>query len=119
DEYIQFLRTSQLKVKTCNTPIHTLIRLANKITSGEITGVKCNFKHERAMLEAAIYCQKQYMDQLEGPARNGCNFVGTFGSGKYLDMFKSCSPLLPPLGKVDVAGPPRSDGEPSTSVVLN
>lgn len=118
DEYIQFLRTSQLKVKTCNTPIHTLIRLANKITSGQITGVKCNFNHERALLEAAIYCQRQYMDQLEDYARKGCHFVGTFGSGKYLDMFKSCSALLPPLGKVDVAGTTRS-GEPSTSVTLN
>lgn len=55
--FLQFLEDQQIRVQTCNTPAHTLIRLANKVHGGQIQQVKCDYDQERALLEAAIVCQ--------------------------------------------------------------
>lgn len=110
NEYLEFLRTSKMRVKTCNTPIHTLIRLANKITSGQLVGVSCDYGSERAKLEAATYCQQQYLinvwkeyaqlDEGKDIAYFNQNLVATFGNGKYKQMYDANAHLLPPLRQV-------------------
>ena len=55
--FIEFLNTSKLAVSTCNTPAHTLLRLAKKHHGGELPGASCDWEGERRMLEMAIACQ--------------------------------------------------------------
>lgn len=58
--FLDFLRSFDLKAQTCNTPAHTLIRLARKYHERELTGVSCDYPRQRAMLELALACQRHY-----------------------------------------------------------
>jgi len=67
DHFLEFLNTREIKATTCNTPTHTLIRLAKKFYSGEIVGAVCDFKAQADIL--CTYLQLAETDQslLEHP----------------------------------------------------
>ncbi len=54
DSFIDFLNTKTIEVVTCNTPAHTLIRLAKKVYGGQIVGALCDYDQQRRMLETHL-----------------------------------------------------------------
>lgn len=96
--FLQFLNTCDIQVETCNTPSHTLIRLAKKFHGNEIPGATCNYSTERAMLETAIRCQQRTK---EGDESN-MQAVLRFGSGKFKQLHEQFADHLPPIqGKLE------------------
>lgn len=49
-EFLEFLNTKELKIATCNTPTHTLIRLAKKAFGGELKNISCDYERERSLI---------------------------------------------------------------------
>lgn len=93
DAFIDFLNTCELRVATCNTPAHTLIRLAQKSSNGEVSGVSCDFETEKSLLEVAMLCQQYERASFEHTLPT----VVDFGSGKYKALYDGVAHLLPPL----------------------
>jgi hypothetical protein len=94
DGFLEFLNTARIRVETCNTPAHTMARLAKKFYGGEITGATCDFAAERAMLELALSCQEQ--GTLEGSG-DYLSTVTRFGGGKYKALYDRFADVLPPI----------------------
>jgi hypothetical protein len=90
--FIEFLNSHKIRVETCNTPAHSMIRLANKYFGGQIQNAQCDFMQERQMLEVAIACQTD-------PVGNTSNFhqVLHFGGGKYKALYDRYEKVLPPI----------------------
>lgn len=107
DEFIEFLQTSKIKIKTCNTPVHSMIRLASKIESGQITGATCDFLAQRRMLELAIAAHSEASGVL-----NGHDLPLGFGGGKYLALYRKHAHMLPPIAEKVFKG--GGKGEPYT-----
>lgn len=93
DAFIDFLNTRELRVATCNTPAHTLIRPAQKSSNGEVSGVSCDFETEKSLLEVALLSQQYDRPYFE----HTLSTVVNFGSGKYKALYDGVSHLLPPL----------------------
>lgn len=91
--FLEFLNTSKLKVETCNTPAHTLIRLAKKFHGNELPGARCDYEVERALLEASIHCQQR----TESGEASPVHAVLRFGSGKFKALYERFSEHLPSL----------------------
>lgn len=89
--FIEFLNTRNIRVHTCNTPAHTLMRLADKVFSEQITGASCDYDTERELLETAISCQVH----LQG--KKSISTVINFGGGKYKALYDQYQNVLPPL----------------------
>lgn len=89
--FIEFLNTRNIRVQTCNTPMHTLMRLAHKVFSDQIKGASCDYETERELLETAILCQAY----LRG--KKDISTVINFGGGKYKALYEQYKSVLPPL----------------------
>jgi hypothetical protein len=92
--FLEFLNTSKLRVETCNTPAHTMVRLAKKFHGGDITGATCDFATERALLEVALACQAH------GSGGGNGEYLSTvtrFGGGKYKALYDRFADVLPPI----------------------
>lgn len=59
DCFIEFINSHDIKVVTCNTPAHTLIRLAKKVYGGQIAGATCDYNRQRTMLETHLRVVKR------------------------------------------------------------
>ena len=125
DQYLEFLNTCQVKVKTCNTPMHTIIRLASKLNSGQFSGIHCDYAHERSKLEASIYCQNTIReapnDKTHLHAHIGSTLVGSFGSGKYKKMYEQNAHMLPPVKQIkpDIESYEVDDGYRLNTLVVD
>jgi hypothetical protein len=95
DGFLAFLATRKIQVQTCNTPAHTLIRLASKHFGGQITGALCDFEQERTLLEGALFCQSNQKHQQGGPGS-----LLAFGSGRYLSLYQQYASYLPDMVEV-------------------
>lgn len=73
--FLEFLESHKLAAQTCNTPAHTLIRLARKYHEGELKGVSCDYEDQRTLLELALACQQAYEEARGRKLEN----VRTFG----------------------------------------
>lgn len=98
-DFIEFLNHKTMKVVTCNTPTHTLIRLAKKAYSGEMVGVHCDFDFQRSMLET----------HLKLVNRNSGHFITVgktvIGIGeKYRALATTYAQYLPPLKRETYSG---------------
>lgn len=62
--FLDFLNTKQLKVATCNTPTHTLIRLASKNFGGELVNVVCDYEREKSLLTTYLQLLQQHRAML-------------------------------------------------------
>lgn len=87
--FLDFLVSGRIQVQTCNTPAHTLIRLANKVHGGQIEGVKCDYSQERELLESAIAVQA-------GMVRGDAGALLSFGD-RYLEQYRQQEQYLPQL----------------------
>lgn len=94
-EFLDFLNRKTIEVVTCNTPTHTLIRLAKKVYSGEIVGAHCDYDHQRGMLET-------YLELVHRESNTLINYAGTVlkVGEKYRKVANMYAQYLPPL-KVD------------------
>ena len=90
--FLDFLNNRQLRVATCNTPAHTMVRLAKKWHGGEITGAECDFATERHLLEMALLCQSVS----DGSNSYALNDINAFGL-KYKALYERFSAHLPAL----------------------
>lgn len=111
--FLRFLSDYKVKVQTCNTPSHTMVRLASKCTQGDIQGVSCDFEQQMDMLATAISCQKAHGDG-ETPMFGAIEFFGP----KYRKIYGRFSHLLPPIEHVptmdDARKIPGSENPPLT-----
>ena len=62
--FLEFLNTQQLKVATCNTPTHTLIRLASKNFGGELLNINCDYEREKSLLTTYLQLMQQHRAML-------------------------------------------------------
>lgn len=108
--FLEFLSAPTIKVQTCNTPSHTMMRLASKIGANQITGVSCNFDREMDMLSTAISCQRTQESA-------GLGVIDLFGS-KYRSLHGRYAGVLPPIEHIphmdDEHKIPGSDDPPQT-----
>ena len=90
--FLEFLNTQKIRVETCNTPAHTLLRLANKYFGGQVLNATCDFPQERALLELALSCQ-------QAPPKGHSTFstVLNFGGGKYKALYDRYQEVMPPI----------------------
>ena len=95
EDFLEFCNTGQIKAQTCNTPAHTLVRLAKKHFGQEIVGATCDFDGQRQMLEMALLCQKSH---IEWP-----NVVHSFGK-KYASWAQAYQQHLPAVAPFDLYG---------------
>lgn len=105
--FLDFLATGKVQAQTCNTPAHTLIRLANKIYGGQLTGVTCDYAQERELLESAIACQADMNRSIYG--------VLPFFGDRYLEQYQRQAHHLPALQVEDDKN--TSDGAKLYSLV--
>ena len=89
-EFLRFLKTGQIRAQTCNTPSHTLIRLANKVFGGQVTGATCDYDNERDLLESAIACRQTKKNRYDIPT------PPNFGA-RYLEQYQKQAQHLPTL----------------------
>lgn len=91
-EFLDFLNRKTIEVVTCNTPTHTLIRLAKKVYSGEIVGAHCDYDHQRGMLET-------YLGLVHRESNTLINYAGTVlkVGEKYRKVANTYAQYLPPL----------------------
>lgn len=92
--FLEFLNTKDLRVATCNTPTHTLIRLAKKAFGGELKNITCNFEHERSLITTYL----QLVDTHRSLLNTALNapLVEDVGK-KYVNIATQFSQYLPPL----------------------
>lgn len=94
DDFLKFLNTRTLKIATCNTPTHTLIRLTNKVFGGEIHNVLCDYEREKGVAITHLQLVDKHQKMLSSyPA---CGVVQDIGQ-KYVQMANKFSQHLPPL----------------------
>lgn len=96
--FLEFLNTRKIKAETCNTPAHTLVRLAHKVFGGQVSGAECDYDNERLMLEAAIACQTRTKDAPFNP--HYLSTVLHFGGCKYKSLHERYEDKLPPTEKI-------------------
>ena len=98
-DFLEFCNTGQIKAQTCNTPAHTLVRLAKKHFGQEIIGATCDFDGQRQMLEMALLCQKSHI--------GSDTVVHSFGK-KYSSWAQQYQQHLPVMAPFDLYGYPLS-----------
>lgn len=91
-DFIDFLNHKTMKIVTCNTPTHTLIRLAKKAHSGEFSGAKCNYDEQRSMVETHL----ELINRNDGVLINTGKVVLKVGE-KYRSLANTYAQHLPPL----------------------
>lgn len=94
DAFMAFLNHKSIQVVTCNTPTHTLIRLAKKVHSGEIVGASCNYNGQREILETHL----AVVDQERTFLTDTFGVVVDIGE-KYRAIAQTYAQYLPPLTK--------------------
>lgn len=91
-DFLNFLNTQQLKVATCNTPTHTLIRLASKHFGGELVNITCDYEREKSLLITHLQLMQQHRAMLS----TNSTPVEDVGS-KYAQTARNFSQHLPAL----------------------
>ncbi len=90
--FLEFLNSKQLKVATCNTPTHTLIRLASKHFGGEFYNVLCDYEREKSLLVTYLQLLEKHRSLLNTHSK----VVEDVGQ-KYTQMANKQSQHLPHL----------------------
>lgn len=93
--FLEFLNSGVVRVETCNTPAHTMVRLAKKVLGGEVMGAKCDYEGERRLLEVALACQ-QANEQDRANTPHQLWTVLSFGA-HYKKLYDRFAHALPPL----------------------
>lgn len=93
-DFLEFLNTKSLKVSTCNTPTHTLIRLAKKAFGGELKNVTCDYERERSLITTYLQLVDTHRTLLT--AAMNSPLVEDVGQ-KYATIAAQFSQHLPPL----------------------
>lgn len=96
-DFMAFLNHKTIQVLTCNTPTHTLIRLAKKVHSGEIVGANCNYDEQRSMLETYLTLVERNANLL---VYNGGTVLAI--GQKYRSIAHTYAQHLPPLKRNSV-----------------
>ena len=91
-EFLDFLNHKTIEVVTCNTPTHTLIRLAKKVYSGEVVGAQCDYDRQRGMMET-------YLELVHRESKTLISYAGTVlrVGEKYRNVANTYAQHLPPL----------------------
>ena len=95
--FLEFLNTGRIRVETCNTPAHTLVRLAKKTFGGEVMGASCDYETERHLLEVALACQRSNEEDANNTPHRLWTVL-TFGA-HYKKLHDRFSQVLPPLSE--------------------
>lgn len=98
-DFLEFLNHKTMKVVTCNTPTHTLIRLAKKAHSGEFSGTHCDFNEQRSMIETHL----ELINRNPGTFLNIGKTVLGVGE-KYRALALTYAQYLPPLKRQEYSG---------------
>lgn len=93
-DFLEFLNHKTMKVVTCNTPTHTLIRLAKKAYSGQIVSAQCNFDEQRSMVETYL----ELVNRNSWMLANSGKTVLKVGE-KYRAIATTYAQYLPPMKK--------------------
>lgn len=90
--FLEFLNTKQLKVATCNTPTHTLIRLTSKHFGGGFHNVLCDYEREKSLLVTYLQLVEKHRSLLSKSSK----VVEDVGQ-KYTQMAREHTQRLPNL----------------------
>lgn len=101
-DFLEFLNTKKLKVATCNTPTHTLIRLAKKAFGGELKNITCDYERERSLITTYLQLIDTHRALLS--AAMSSPLVEDVGQ-KYVAIASHFQQHLPPL----MASPSQKD----------
>lgn len=114
DGFLQFLSDYKIRVATCNTPAHTLVRLASKAFGGQIQGASCDYAIERNMLEMALAAHgNDKVNRGKQPGRETPYLAPLqFGGNKYKRLHERFAQHLPPVVAKEMPGEPGDDQPP-------
>lgn len=106
DGFLQFLADRKIRVATCNTPAHTLVRLAAKVFGGQIQGASCDYAIERNMLEVALAAQgNDRVNRGKQPGQDTPYIAPLqFGGNKYKRLHERFAQHLPPTVSKEMPG---------------